>query len=461
LSTRSAIYLLTTVEGSALMEVKSSDRYWNPVLETLPREKLRSLQFKKFKRIVEWGYNNSKMYRRLYDQAGFQPDDLQSWDDVAKVPTLQKEDYRTAQAKEPWPYGESLCVPLEKVTEYHQTSGTTGQPVYQPDTWEDWEWWNECWAYILWAQGFRNTDRVFIPFGYNVFIAYWAGHYACEKVGCEVVPGGVLNTEERLLKMKEIRATAFMATPTYVLGMADSCRELLKMDPRELNIKRILCAGEPGASVPATKRRMEEAWGAEVYDHVGATEIGGWAYECTSRPGGVHVNEAFFLVELVDLENGRLIEEPERPGKIIITAFDRHAQPCIRFDSKDVGMWGEPCGCGRTFRVIKGGVQGRVDHITKVKGVLFSPVSVEEVVRSISELGDEYELVLTKKGDMDVATLKVELVPGSGADRTIVLQELSRLLRLKTGLSYHIEFHEHGTLPRYLVKASRFKDLRK
>ena len=443
------------------MQMKGSEHYWNPLLETLPREKLQALQLKKFKRIVEWGYNNSKMYRGKYDAAGFEPGDLKTWDDIYTVPTLQKEDYRTAQAKDPWPYGDSLCVPLEQVTEYHQTSGTTGQPVYQPDTWQDWEWWNESWAYILYAQGFRNTDRVFIPFGYNVFVAYWAGHYACEKVGCEVIPGGILNTEERLLKIKELRATALMATPTYVLSMADACRQKLNMDPRDLNIKKILCAGEPGAGIPATKKRMEEAWGAKVYDHVGATEIGGWGYECSHQPPGLHANEAFFLVELVDMETGKPIEELNRPGKIIITAFDRFAQPCIRFDSKDVSMWGETCSCGRTFRILKGGIHGRVDHITKIKGVLFSPVSVEEVVRGMPQFGDEYELVVTKKGDADVVTLKVELNPEAGTTPEDIKPELDRQLRLKTNLAFKVEFHPFGSLPRYEVKAKRFKDLRK
>ncbi len=443
------------------MQMKNTDLYWNLLLETLPRDKLKALQFKKFKRIVKWGYENSKLYRRIYDEAGFTPDDLQTWGDISKVPMLEKEHYRTAQAKDPWPYGDSLCVPIEKVTEYRQTSGTTGQPVYQPDTWQDWEWQSECWSYILYAQGFRDTDRVFIPFGYNVFTAYWNGHYACEKVGCEVVPGGILNTEERLLKIKELRATAMMATPTYVLGMAETCRKKLGIDPAELTIEKILCAGEPGASVPATKKRMEEAWGAKVYDHVGATEIGGWSYECTSQPGGPHVNEAFFLVELLDIDTGEPIEEPYRPGKIVITTFDRLAQPCIRFDSKDVSMWGDPCTCGRTFRVLQGGVHGRVDHITKVKGVLFSPVSVEEVVRGIPELGDEYELVVTKKGDVDVITLKVELDPQSGTTPEQLQPNLERQLRLKTNLAYKIEFHPFGNLPRYQVKAKRFKDLRK
>lgn len=445
------------------MQIKGTDRYWNPVLETLSRENLKALQFKKLKRIVEWSYKQSKLYRQIYDNNNFKPEDLKEWSDIIKIPTIQKEDYRLAQAKDPWPYGDSLCVPQEKVTEYHQTSGTTGQPVYQPDTWEDWEAQSESWSYVLWAQGFRNTDRVFIPFGYNVFIAYWSGHYASEKLNCEVVPGGILNTEERLLKMKELKATAIMATPTYVLGMAETCINKLKMDPKSLNIQKILCAGEPGAGVPATKKRIEELWGAKVYDHVGATEIGGWSYECTFQPGGMHVNEAFYLVELVDMETGEHIDVPNKPGRIIITTFDRLAQPCVRFDSKDVSMWGEACECGRTYRVLKGGIHGRTDHITKVKGVLFSPISVEEVVRSIPELGDEYELILFKKGDKDIITLKVELFPEAQEKNKedVVKQELARQLRLKTNLAYQLEFHPFGSLPRYQVKSKRFKDLRK
>jgi phenylacetate-CoA ligase len=440
----------------------SAERYWNPVLETLPPEKLRCLQFEKLKRIVFWGYEKSKLYRSLYDAAGFSPQDLKGWEDLAKIPMVTKEDYRKAQAKEPWPYGDALCVPLEQVTEYHQTSGTTGQPVYQADTWQDWEWWTECWSYILWAQGFRPSDRVFLPFGYNVFIAFWAGHYAAQKLGCEVVAGGVLNTEERLLKIKEVRATALMGTPTYLLNMAETCEKKLGFPARELGIKKILCAGEPGASVAGTKERITEAWGAEVFDHVGATEVGGWGFECTHHPGGIHVNEAMFLVELLELDSNAPITQPERLGRIVITAFDRKAQPCIRFDTKDLGMWSaEPCGCGRTFRVLKGGVLGRADHLTKVKGVLFSPVAVEEVVRSIRELGDEYELIVTKKGDVDQLILKVELLPEHQGQEARVKEELERQLRLKTNLHYTIEFHPFGSLPRYEVKAKRFKDLRK
>jgi len=442
--------------------MKNKSTFWNPVLETLPYERLRQLQLKKFKRIVEWAYNNSPFYKKLYRDNGFEPGDLNKFEDIQKIPKTDKGMLRDVQKNPPFPYGDILSVPIEDVTTFRQTSGTTGTPVYQADTWQDWEWWSECWSYILYAQGYRDTDRVFIPFGYNIFVAFWAGHYAAEKIGCEVVPGGVLNTEARILKMQELRCTAFMATPTYVLAMADTANKM-GIDPvRDLSIRRITCAGEPGASIPATKKRIEEAWGCKVYDHIGATEIGAWSYECTSQPGGLHVNDAFFLVEIEDIETGKIIDEPGKNGKMLITAFDRLGKPCIRFDSKDVIRWANhTCECGRTFRMIDGGVVGRADDITKVKGVLLAPTAIEEVVRSFPELGDEYEVVVSKAGDVDDILLKVEMSSWHEEKKDLILARLQDQLRLKTNLGYRIEVRPYGSLPRYQVKAHRFKDLRK
>ena len=441
---------------------KNTDKhYWNSLVETLPRERLQELQLRKFRRIFKWAHENSKFYRTLYHKAGIVPEDIKTLEDIRNVPKVEKAMIQKNQGKEPFPYGDALCVPLSKVTEYHQTSGTTGAPVYQPDTWQDWEWWSECWCYILVAHGYRDTDRVFIPFGYNVFVAFWAGHYAAEKLGCEVIPGGVLNTEARILKMQELKATAMMATPTYVLGMADVAKKNLSLNPaKDLFIQKITCAGEPGASIPSTKRRIEDAWGAKLYDHVGATEVGAWAFECQVQRG-LHVNEAFFLAEIEDRETGEIIEEPGKAGKLVITAFDRMAQPCIRFDTKDVTAWLEDiCECGRTFRKCRG-IVGRADDITKVKGVLLAPSAIEEVVRSLPELGDEFEVVVTKKGDLDDITLRVELNPGSKGEVDSIRAKLIDQLRVKTNLGYNLEFHSYGTLPRHEVKAKRFKDLRK
>jgi phenylacetate-CoA ligase len=441
---------------------KNSSTYWNPILETLPQEKIKALQLKKFKRIVEWGYNNSPFYKRLYQASGFEPGELKTFDDIKKVPKIEKGMLRDVQNNPPFPYGDMLAVPPEKISIFRQTSGTTGTPVYQGDTWQDWEWWSESWCYIMYAQGYRDTDRVFIPFGYNIFVAFWAMHYGSEKLGCETIPGGVLDTDARILKLKELKCTAMGATPTYILGMADRAHKL-GIDPvKELNIQRITVAGEPGGSVPTTKKRMQDLWGCKVYDHIGATEIGAWSYECTEQPGALHINEALFLVEIEDIDTGELITEPGKRGKMIITSLDRIGKPCIRFDSKDVIEWSaKTCDCGRTFRMIEGGVVGRADDITKVKGVLLAPTAIEEAVRSIPELGYEYEVIVTKNGDLDDIALKVEIKEGKESWKEEILARLKDQLRVKTNLGYKITVHPYGSLPRYDVKAKRFKDMRK
>ena len=278
-----------------------------------------------------------------------------------------------------------------------------------------------------------------------------------------MVPGGVLDTAARVLKMQELRCNAFMATPTYVLGMAETARTKLGIDvAKELQIEKITVAGEPGGNIPTTKRRMEEAWGAKVYDHIGATEWGAWSFECIEQPGGLHIIEPFYLIELEDTETGEPITEPGKEGKMIITALEQQAKPCIRFDSKDIVRWADyQCDCGRTFRIVDGGIIGRADDITKVKGVLLAPTAIEDVVRSIPDLGNEYEVVVSKRGDLDDILLKVELLEGKESEEDAVLAHLKDQLRLKTNLGYRIEIHPYSSLPRYDVKAKRFKDLRK
>ena len=211
--------------------------YWNPYLETMAPERLRDLQLDKFRRIIAWAFERSPFYRELYAGAGLEPGDIKTWEDVRRVPKVDKGMLKSAQEAEPFPYGNRLCVPLEQVSEFRQTSGTTGTPVYQADTWQDWEWWAESWCYILWAQGYRSTDRVFIPFGYNIFVAFWAGHYAAEKLGCEVVPGGVLWTPPPgCSRFRSWGPPPSWAPPTYMLNMADVAKSRLGIEPAELSI---------------------------------------------------------------------------------------------------------------------------------------------------------------------------------------------------------------------------------
>jgi phenylacetate-CoA ligase len=350
-----------------------------------------------------------------------------------------------------------LAIEPDEVLTFRQTSGTTGTPVYVPESFESWQWRVEVWCHILWMTGFRECDRVFIPFGYNVYVAFWEGHFAAEKLGCMVVPGGVLDTFGRINKIREVRATALLNTPTYGMHLAEEARRL-GFSPQELGIRKMLCAGEPLPD--ASRKRLEALWDAAVYDHIGGTEPCAWAAMCTQRQG-LHIMEPFSLVEILDLETeSRDVAEGEL-GTAVVTPLGRHAFPMIRFNTKDVVRKGRcGCGCGRTSLKIQA-VTGRADHLRKIRGVLFRPVAVEELLRG--EFADiaEYEIVVRKKGAMDDISLRFETVPPlAGAALDSLTQRLAERLKIKTNLRFQLVCEPPGTLARYVLKAKRFKDLR-
>lgn len=430
--------------------------YWNPYIETLPRDQLRAIQLKHFRRILLYAKNHSAFYRRRYD--GIDPEAIQTMEDVRALPLVSKEDLRKAQdGKDPFPFGELLAVEPEDVCTFRQTSGTTGTPVYVPESFESWQWRVEVWCHILWMAGFRESDRVFIPFGYNVYVAFWEGHFAAEKLGCMVVPGGALDTVGRINKIREVRATALLNTPTYGMHLAKEARRL-GFSPQELGIRKMLCAGEPLPE--ASRKRLEALWGTEVYDHIGGTEPCAWAAMCTERQG-LHIMEPFFLVEILDLETeSREVSEGEL-GTAVVTPLGRYSFPMIRFNTKDVVRKARcGCGCGRTSLKIQA-VAGRADHLRKIRGVLFSPVSVEELLRGEFPNIEEYEIVVRKKGAMDEISLRFESAPPlEGSALQEVRDRLAERLKIKTNLRFQLVYEPPGTLARYTLKAKRFKDLR-
>lgn len=433
---------------------------WNPLLETLPREQLRELQLRKFREQCEYAYEHSPFYRGKFDDAGIDPSDIESFADVREVPTTAKAELREAQQTDPFPYGDLLAADPVEVTEYHQTSGTTGEPVRQADSWPDWEWWSDCWATVLWAQGIRPGDRVFFPFSYNVFVAFWAAHYACEKIGAEVVPGGNLSSAQRVRKMDELDVTAFMSTPTYALRLAEVAEEE-GFDPTEMAVERIVCAGEPGASIPGTKERIESRWGAQVFDHAGATEAGAWGYTADSTDElGLYLNEGFFLIEVLD-EDGQPVDLGEK-GEIVITPLDRKAQPYIRFRLRDKIKLVESPDDQRTYRFAEGGVLGRTDDLTKVNGVLLSPTAIEDVVRSFEGVADEYKVVIDEheNKDIDTITLIAEVAEDTDLDCGEIKAELRKELKQATNLGFRVDLREYESLDRPELKAKRLEDKR-
>ncbi len=436
-----------------------TDRYWNPILETLPRDRLEKLQLRRFREAMAWAMDHSPLYARMYREAGVHPEHIVTLDDVRRVPLVSKEDLRLAQQdKQPFPYGDVLGVPPDEVSVMHQTAGTTGKPLYVPDTYESWQELAEMWCYILYGMGFRRRDRIFMPFGYGIYIAYWMGHYAAEKLGCEVVPGGSMDARARISKIAEIRATGLMNTPTYGLRLAEVAREM-GIDPvRDLPVRKMLCAGEPMPE--PTRVELERQWGADVYDHIGAAEAGAWAAMCTEKHG-LHVLEPFYLLEVLDLET---LSQPVAPGEkgiAVITAFGRRSIPCIRYNLKDVVTLSQrDCPCGRTSRLIET-PRGRADHLTKISGALFNPVAVEETIRGGFPEIAEFETVADRPANQDELLVKIEVKspPGQSSDGTA--RRLAEGLKLKTGLTFRVEVVPAQTLPRYELKAARFKDIRR
>lgn len=434
-------------------------KYWNPYLETLEPQKIRHLQLLRFKEAFEFACHHSKSYRELYETHKVSPAGLNSVEDIQKIPIVGKKFFENKEERNL--YGESLAVPPGDVVYFHQTSGTTHKPLRQPDTLEDWVWWAECWATVLWAQGVRPRDRVLFPFNYSTFIGFWGAHYACEKIGAEIISTGGMSTKERLQKINELEVNTIITTPTYAYRMLEVAREELKMDLGKSSVKTIVCAGEPGALVPSTKKELETQWGCRVLDHIGATEVGAWGFECLENPGGLHVNETMFLCELMELDSEKIITEPDHYGRLIITAFHRKGRPVIRFDTCDLACWQDSqCQCGRTFRLLKGGIQGRTDHLLKIRGTFVTPAVIENIVHRDSRLGTEYQVIIGEKG-RDSLALAVEVKPDVPIDKWEHLKKnLSEKIHYETHLRFEIQLKNHGEIARGNFKSKRFIDLR-
>jgi phenylacetate-CoA ligase len=430
--------------------------FWNRYTETLPQERLKEIEFKYFKNIFTYAKTHSNLYKDKLK--GIEVGDIKTMEDIKKVPFTYKEELRKWQENvEPFPYGGLLGVGIEEVCTFRQTSGTTGRPVYVPETYESWQWRVESWCHILYMAGFRPRHRLFLPFGYNVYVAFWEAHYSAEKLGCEVVPGGALDTRGRVNKIIELKVNAMAGTPTYCLNIAQEAMNM-GIDPKSLGIERILGAGEPLPE--ATRRRIEDTFGCHCFDHIGSTETCGYAGMCEEKQG-LHIVEPFFLVELLDMDTlSREVAEGEQ-GVIVITPLGRKSFPVIRFNTNDIAVKGpSTCGCGRTSQKLME-IVGRADDIRKIRGVLFSPKTVEQLIRSEFPEVVEYEIVVTREGIMDEIILRIEVDPKLGSDEANkVAQRLKERHKIKTNLTCKVKTEPEGTLPRYDLKAKRFKDIR-
>jgi len=326
---------------------------------------------------------------------------------------------------------------------------------------KDWEWIAEMWCYGLWGFGVRPADTLFVAFGYSKFIGFWGLHYAGEKLGCLVLPGGAMATDQRVREIVETGATVVASTPTYALRMAQEAKAL-GIDLASSAVQRVILSGEPAGSIPATKKLIEEQWGARAGDTAGMTELGTiMIFECDRGPGGTHVIEDHYIEEVVDPATDQPVPYGEM-GERVVSSFGRGFIPVIRYRTRDfvVKVPGSTCSCGRTFDLYEGGIRGRVDDMKLVRGTNVYPRAVEAIVREHPEV-DEFQIHLyTVEGIRDEIEVLVE-IPDPNADAAAVISSLEReLADAHENLRFWVKRAEDGSLPRFELKAKRVMDER-
>lgn len=367
-----------------------------------------------------------------------------SAEDFRRLPLCTKADL-AEDARENPPFGSNLTYPLERYARYHQTSGTTGAPLRILDTAESWEWWLRCWAKVLDACGVTGADRAFFAFSFAPFIGFWSAFDAVSRRGALTVPGGGADSSRRLRILLDTGCTALFCTPTYALRLAETARRE-GIDLAASAVRRLVLAGEPGGSIPAVRRRIEEAWDAAPYDHAGASEIGAYGIPCP-RGRGLFVNEEEFIAETLDPQTLEPTEEGA-DGELVLTNLGRAGCPAIRYRTGDIVR------ARRTAEglLLEGGILGRCDEMILVRSVNLYPAAIEEVIRRVA--GDaEFRITARREGQMDEVEIELEAAAA-------VCAEVGREMRNAFGIRAPVRPLDAGSLPRWEAKARRFRDLR-
>jgi phenylacetate-CoA ligase len=439
----------------------SESPYWNPRHETMPRDQLEALQVHKLRNLVEWTHAKVPWQSKRLSEAGVTADSIQTLDDLRRIRPFTRDDWMQGQVEQP-PFGPILAADPEAAIRYHMTSGTTGKtPIRVLDGMKDWEWIAEMWCYGLWGFGVRPADTLFVAFGYATFIGFWGLHYAGEKMGCLVLPGGAMTTEQRAKAIVDLGATVVASTPTYALRMAQEAKSL-GIDLAGGPVQRLILSGEPAGSIPATKRLIEELWGARAADTAGMTELGTiMIFECAEQPGGTHIIEDHYIEEVLEPDSDVPVGYGEL-GERVVTSFGRGFIPVLRYRTRDlvVKVPGSTCACGRTFDIYDGGIRGRVDDMKLVRGTNVYPRAVEAIVREHPEV-DEFQIHLfTADGIRDEIEILVE-IPDPNVDPERLLADLGKeLADAHEGLRFGVRQAEDDSLPRFELKARRLLDER-
>lgn len=424
--------------------------------ETLPRSEIEKIQLERLKETVNRVYNKVLPYRKKMDAIGLKPEDIKTLKDLSKLPFVTKQDLR-----DNYPFG-LFAVPKDELVRIHASSGTTGKPTVVGYTKNDLKVWTECVSRIACMGGATSKDVAQICFGYGMFTGALGLHYGLENIGAAIVPSSTGNSEKQIMFMKDFETSLIVATPSYALRLAEVANGIGVDPKKDLFVKIALLGSE--LCTDAMRAEVKKVWGEDVIvtSNYGMSELmgPGVSGEC-EYIDGMHINEDFFIPEIINPETGEVLPEGEK-GELVITCIKKEGLPLIRYRTKDITRLNySPCKCGRTFCRMEN-LSGRSDDMLKVRGVNVFPSQIEEVIFSFAELGPHYEIIVEREGYSDKLTVRVELVKATDVYSDLV--ELNNKIRSKIkvilGLDVKIMIESPNTLQRFEGKAKRIKDLR-
>jgi len=386
--------------------------------------------------------------------AGIQTEFTSVEDFSEKVPFTTKQELVVDQENNP-PYGTNLTFPLDRYTRFHQTSGTTDTPLRWLDTPENWEWMVENWMKIFREAKVGANDKIYFAFSFGPFIGFWLAFDAGQKIGALCVPGGGLSSEARLNAILENEITVLCCTPTYALRLAEvAVKE--KIDLKKSRVRKLIVAGEPGGSIPATRARLEKLWpDAKVSDHHGMTETGPVTYECPAQPGVLHIIESAYVAEIINPQTEKKVSANE-PGELVLTTLGRTGSPLLRYRTGDSVQRVEnsPCACGSFELALRGGILGRTDDMFVVRGVNIHPSAVEDVLRRFDEIA-EFQAGITTQNCMTELSLRIE-AKSDCDDPEGLATRIAKELQTNFSLRVPVMIVASGTLPRFEMKAKHW-----
>ena len=428
---------------------------YQPELEAMARPQLEALQTERFASLLTRVYDAVPLYRRKFDDAGFDPGSFTSLADVARVPFTFKDDLRSA-----YPYG-MFAVPLREIVRVHSSSGTTGQITVVGYTRGDIERWSDLMARTFASAGVSEDDIVQVTYGYGLFTGGLGAHYGSERLGALTIPVSGGNTKRQVQILKDFGVTVLACTPSYALLIGETAMEM-GIDLRDLPLRVGVFGAEPWSE--NMRRQIESALGISAVDIYGLSEVmgPGVASECVHQ-SGLHVFEDHFLIEIVDSETLEPVADGEY-GEVVFTTLTKEGIPVIRYRTRDISrIIPGLCPCGRTFRRMER-VTGRSDDMLIIRGVNVFPSQIEQVLTGIPGVAPHYQVVLTKQGSMDFVEVHVEVAQDIAFDEVRELERVQRRVKAEIesalAVSIAVKLVEPKSIARSEGKAKRVLDLR-